>query len=330
MSSLYDVGTDDGEDVGALEHTVIGVRRAVAAVDAYVKATDKDVQASPLTAPQKKAWAQVRTAWGAFFPRTTQGWSGFKAQFLDKTYDTAQKYAAAVAKTRTAILAAGGALTPVSGYADAGAPSKSGTKAVEDKNGSNWKLPSLPDFAVGLPWGKILAGLGVAVGGYFAWSWYSGRRATRALAAPTELVNNPPVWARDADLWERAKLAVGGNEESYDNPDAVITHIYKQMGGRVSYKHAPMQLRGDTEWSTVASDKRGHFEQEREFHIEDGWKNKDFKLNTWATSVDGVRGVNWEVSVDGGVMKHGHAPSFTKAREAAEKYAIGQAPKGGE
>lgn len=43
---------------------------------------------------------------------------------------------------------------------------------------------------------------------------------------------NPPEWVEDEDLWERAKKAVEPNWDSYDEPYAVVAHVYKQMHGK--------------------------------------------------------------------------------------------------
>jgi len=48
--------------------------------------------------------------------------------------------------------------------------------------------------------------------------------------------HNPPSWVADEDIWERAKEAVdpeGKGADEYDEPFAVVAHVYKQMGGGV-------------------------------------------------------------------------------------------------
>lgn len=45
---------------------------------------------------------------------------------------------------------------------------------------------------------------------------------------------NPPSWAVDEDLWEKAKKAVGPEDESdYDNYYAVLASVYEKMGGEI-------------------------------------------------------------------------------------------------
>jgi hypothetical protein len=56
----------------------------------------------------------------------------------------------------------------------------------------------------------------------------------RPLFAPKALVKNPPAWAADPEIWESARVAVEPYRDSYDNPEVVTVHVYKQMGGRVS------------------------------------------------------------------------------------------------
>lgn len=42
---------------------------------------------------------------------------------------------------------------------------------------------------------------------------------------------NPPEWVASESTWERAKKSVEKNWEGYDEPWAVVAHVYKQMGG---------------------------------------------------------------------------------------------------
>lgn len=45
---------------------------------------------------------------------------------------------------------------------------------------------------------------------------------------------NPPQWATDPDKWAKAEEAVQPHAHEYENPVAVIAHVYKKMGGGVS------------------------------------------------------------------------------------------------
>jgi len=47
-------------------------------------------------------------------------------------------------------------------------------------------------------------------------------------------MGNPPSWAADEDIWDKAKDAVGPEDESdYDNYYAVLAHVYERMGGEI-------------------------------------------------------------------------------------------------
>lgn len=59
-------------------------------------------------------------------------------------------------------------------------------------------------------------------------------REMRGLRPPDQLVRNPPAWAADPILYEQARASVEPQRDAYENPDAVVVHVYKQLGGRVS------------------------------------------------------------------------------------------------
>jgi len=92
----------------------------------------------------------------------------------------------------------------------------------------------------GINW-KMLIYVGAGVGALWAATKFLGQSidvkrelvGARPLVAPTGAVKNPPPWVIDPDLWESAKLAIQPYRDRYDNPLAVTTHVYKQMGGRV-------------------------------------------------------------------------------------------------
>jgi len=44
---------------------------------------------------------------------------------------------------------------------------------------------------------------------------------------------NPPQWAVDPDKWAKAEEAVKPHWDEYDEPYAVVAHVYKNMGGGV-------------------------------------------------------------------------------------------------
>lgn len=52
----------------------------------------------------------------------------------------------------------------------------------------------------------------------------------------SEIDGNPPAWVEDESTWEKAKEAVDpeGEGAKYDEPYAVVAHVYKRMGGAIA------------------------------------------------------------------------------------------------
>lgn len=48
-----------------------------------------------------------------------------------------------------------------------------------------------------------------------------------------ERPDNPPAWVADESKWERAKQAVEKRWGNYDEPWAVVAHVYENMGGTI-------------------------------------------------------------------------------------------------
>jgi hypothetical protein len=115
--------------------------------------------------------------------------------------------------------------------------------------------PAPPAERHWLRWTLIAGGLGAA--GWFGWRWYASRRRGstgpgEALPEPADQAggpeqlrerirvltanpaHNPPVWVRDETIWARAKGAVTPYWESYHDPYAVVTEVYRKMGGRIA------------------------------------------------------------------------------------------------
>jgi hypothetical protein len=48
-------------------------------------------------------------------------------------------------------------------------------------------------------------------------------------------MDNPPEWAAQPDIWTKAEDAVDpeGAGAQYDEPYAVVAHVYKRMGGKI-------------------------------------------------------------------------------------------------
>jgi len=44
---------------------------------------------------------------------------------------------------------------------------------------------------------------------------------------------NPPAWVASEATWDRAKAATEKKWDEYEDPWAVVAHVYKQMGGEI-------------------------------------------------------------------------------------------------
>jgi hypothetical protein len=51
-----------------------------------------------------------------------------------------------------------------------------------------------------------------------------------------EQTGNPPAWVKNEAIWEEAKAAVEPYKKNYDDFFAVVTYVYKQMGGGIKKK----------------------------------------------------------------------------------------------
>lgn len=59
----------------------------------------------------------------------------------------------------------------------------------------------------------------------------NGDERLMTLAADVTEETNPPSSITDEDIWEKAKAAVEPRWEEYDEPYAVVMHVYEAMGG---------------------------------------------------------------------------------------------------
>ncbi len=57
-------------------------------------------------------------------------------------------------------------------------------------------------------------------------------QAAVAHGAHEGLENNPPTWVADEATWKRAKAHVEPYWDEYEEPWAVVSYVYKQMGGK--------------------------------------------------------------------------------------------------
>lgn len=60
-----------------------------------------------------------------------------------------------------------------------------------------------------------------------------GDKRLMRLAKNVDEDHNPPHWALDEDIWDKAKDAVEDKWDEYDQPYAVVAHVYEKMGGTI-------------------------------------------------------------------------------------------------
>jgi hypothetical protein len=231
--SLFDSGCDDGAGAPPEPGDMLPAR--IAGVDRYMRDLDRALAHAPATRPRRRAWGELYGKW-----RQSADGGALTVPTADRFVAVAGAFAAA------ADLGAKAPLPPPP-VAVVVAPAKE----------SHW-----------LRWTLIAGGLAGA--GYFGWRWYNGRRrgnagpvleapATPGIAGPgpvlPELYEGPavggsfrdrirvlsghpahyaPPWVRDEVIWARANAAVRPYSERYQDPDAVVTEVYRRMGGRIA------------------------------------------------------------------------------------------------
>ncbi len=57
------------------------------------------------------------------------------------------------------------------------------------------------------------------------------RAKIKATGKARVMPGNPPAWVKDEGTWEKAKAAVQKYWDNYDEPWAVVSHVFQQMGG---------------------------------------------------------------------------------------------------
>jgi len=57
------------------------------------------------------------------------------------------------------------------------------------------------------------------------------RAKIKATGKAKVMPGNPPAWVHDEGTWERAKAAVRKYWDEYDEPWAVVSAVYSNMGG---------------------------------------------------------------------------------------------------
>lgn len=60
-----------------------------------------------------------------------------------------------------------------------------------------------------------------------------GDKRLMRLAEDVDDENNPPEWVEDEDKWEKAKDTAEPHWDDWDEPYAVVAHIYQALGGGI-------------------------------------------------------------------------------------------------
>lgn len=68
-------------------------------------------------------------------------------------------------------------------------------------------------------------------------------RLQPVIKVEAQLKGAPASWVEDEDIWEKAKEAVGPDDGSYDDYYAVVTDVYKEMGGKIAKRSKTAQRR---------------------------------------------------------------------------------------
>lgn len=232
-TSLFDLGCDDASgNVGLVSFSPGEVRQAVVSTAALMQATDRDVGRSKLGESEKRAWGRAFAEWQDFQASNT-GITAVPNYLRDSVYERARRFRGLAYAYREKIAVQGSPVATLPGPSQKRLPIDAQPIVPDGVTPPGVSLNPKDSGLSLIPWKKLLVVGGLAAGAYFLYKAFRSSPQIRLLQAPGKLVNNPPSWARDPDVWETAKLAVKANSEGYDNPEAVTVHVYKQLGGRV-------------------------------------------------------------------------------------------------
>ena len=226
--SVYEDGVNDMGDVpflpqGSFSESPSIVKDDAKTLDAEMNLLWSDVKASKLTAKQKLTIQSFINEWKNFYKKNVTYVD--RTLFVKSTVRRIEKYRERMLELRKLL----------------GDKYKLGLSPLAtraDESPTAFKPP-------GVNWKKVLmiaGGVTVVVGGgLYLYGRHKKNQILKIasvatggkLEPPPEMIHNPPPWVKDPDIWESAKLAVSPYKKRYDNPDAVITHVYKQMGGVV-------------------------------------------------------------------------------------------------
>jgi len=70
--------------------------------------------------------------------------------------------------------------------------------------------------------------------------------------AEADVGTNPASWVEDEDIWDRAKKAADAGEYDADTYWAVVSHIYKRMGGKSKSEGTTDNADDDCQWVTAS------------------------------------------------------------------------------
>lgn len=126
-------------------------------------------------------------------------------------------------------------------------PDQKGACSIDDGCGINNAAPNQPRSKVTGKFKRMNAGTGkgevhmAAQGGAMVLTTEDTARGADA-KAQAEAGHNPPGWAVDEAIWEKAKEAADKGEYDEDTYWAVVAHIYQRMGGTIGSSSAENAL----------------------------------------------------------------------------------------
>lgn len=194
-------------DTGALLYTPGAIKAEAVTTDQEIKALLTDVRTSKLPGKVKTSFQKFFDEWVSFYKNHTGWFDRLWFSNMEKIQDYRKR-----------------------GVDWRGMLSGQGVKMTTPSPKIKFAGLELPTMPL---WGKVA--IGAAAAGLL---YYIFRQFVPASSARTLDTNqgNPPQWVHPDDIgkWERAVDAVKPDWKDYGNPYAVVTHVYKHMGGRIT------------------------------------------------------------------------------------------------
>jgi len=222
-------GFDEDQDgTGWEKYGPLDVREKMQDANAFMRKVDAAVVAAGNAPPKdfQEKWALLWRAWNKLWDRFNS-LPGVVGQFRDEQYRRADLFIRTAQAFEKGLADKSYLQAPIAPKPAA----KAADVAIAPAEQKKWKA---------WQWGLLAA---VIAGGTFAvYKLWPKRREeledggmgnVGLYHAPAYMVTNPPPWATNPELWEQARLAVEPYKDRYRNPQAVTTHIYKQLGGMV-------------------------------------------------------------------------------------------------